>query len=535
MDEVPADRCGAEWDPPWLDILRDDEDDEADEEAGGPDDDATSTDGDAANTDEDADGDSDDDSKSTHEHCCFRETWDDREGADARCWWHMDDEKSVDDLRERAAELDCGLDQVPGARLETEANRALNSRLHGGEGGDTLDGEPHPMPTTLLCDAVLPGVELRDNFALAGAWLNGADLSAANLKDASLAAADVEAVDLRGATLRDADLTDADLRVNAVGADFREATLDGADACVAGLGYASLPRPDFSNAHFHEASLVGADLSGADVSDARFERARLCGANLENAALERANFFDADLTNALLYGAVLGEAQINRGTTFFPDGEERCAYHPDDPTLRDRVRSALPWTDTELPSSGAAEQGDAGGDDESQFEKAAWTYRTIERLARQNSFPSRQRRMYLKRQHMETRMHARDDGVFGRDHVFARVSQVFINHGEGPLRVLAWGAVVILSFALLYPFGGWIRPISPDGTPQPPVTWDAIAADPVLLWESVYYSTLTFTNLGFGDFRPEGTVGQALTVAETGSGAVLLALLVFVLGRRAAR
>lgn len=56
-----------------------------------------------------------------------------------------------------------------------------------------------------------------------------------------------------------------------------------------------------------------------------------------------------------------------------------------------------------------------------------------------------------------------------------------------------------------------------------------------MLWESLYYSTLTFTALGFGDFRPVGTLGQLLTVLETASGALLLALLVFVLGRRAAR
>lgn len=482
MESGPSDRCGAEWDPPWLDILREDD-------GPGP-------------------------AKSTHEHCCYRETWGDRD----RCWWHMDAEKSIDDLRSVADSEGCSLDQVPGARLETERNRERNARSPAGAG----DGA-YPMPTTLLCDAIAPGVELRENFDLDGAWLNGSDLSAANLKGVSLVEADVEAVDMRGATLRYADLRRADLRVDATGADFRDAKLDGAAACVAGLGYASLPRPAFANAYFRRATLTGADFSGADMTDARLRNADLSGANVEMAALERANLFDADLTGARLYGAVLGEAQINRGTTFFAGDDERCAYHPPDPTLRDRVGALLPWVSADR---------DQGEDD--AFEKAAWTYRTIERLARQNSFPGRQRRMYIKRQRMETRMHARDDPL-GLDHAFARVSQLFINHGEGPLRVLGWGAVVVLSFALLYPFGGWIQPVGPGGTLGDPITWPAIAERPVLLWESVYYSTLTFTNLGFGDFRPAGTIGQALTVAETGSGAVLLALLVFVLGRRAAR
>lgn len=59
--------------------------------------------------------------------------------------------------------------------------------------------------------------------------------------------------------------------------------------------------------------------------------------------------------------------------------------------------------------------------------------------------------------------------------------------------------------------------------------------DPTVIWESIYYSTLTFTALEFGDFRPMGGIGQLLTILETATGALLLALLVFVLGRRAAR
>ena len=46
---------------------------------------------------------------------------------------------------------------------------------------------------------------------------------------------------------------------------------------------------------------------------------------------------------------------------------------------------------------------------------------------------------------------------------------------------------------------------------------------------------LAFTVLLFCDFRPIDAFGQMFTVIETSFGALLLALLVFVLGRRAAR
>lgn len=55
-----------------------------------------------------------------------------------------------------------------------------------------------------------------------------------------------------------------------------------------------------------------------------------------------------------------------------------------------------------------------------------------------------------------------------------------------------------------------------------------------MIWEGVYYSTLTFTALEFGDFRPTTTLGQLFTILGTMSDTPL-ALLVFVLGRRAAR
>lgn len=46
--------------------------------------------------------------------------------------------------------------------------------------------------------------------------------------------------------------------------------------------------------------------------------------------------------------------------------------------------------------------------------------------------------------------------------------------------------------------------------------------------------TLTYTAIGFGELQPVG-LGRLLTTVETGLGGVMLALLVFTLGRRAAQ
>lgn len=286
-------RCGHEWDPAWLD-----------------------------NPDVEA----------NFQHCCVRETWGDAD----RCWWHADREKSLDELRRAAADFGVDADQVPGARRETEANRRLNERDPGGS------DEFAPMPSELLCGAHLPAVEFRDEFDWRGCWLNDADLAGANLAGADLRGIDAERVDLADAVLQGADLRAADLRVDASGADLRDVDLSGAAANVPDKVFASLPRPDFSGAHLGGAALVGTDFSGADLTDARLTDADLSGASLEMTALERANLFGAALPDAELYGAVLSGIQINRETAFFDGGEERCAYHPPERSLRDRAADALP-------------------------------------------------------------------------------------------------------------------------------------------------------------------------------------------------
>jgi hypothetical protein len=88
---------------------------------------------------------------------------------------------------------------------------------------------------------------------------------------------------------------------------------------------------------------------------------------------------------------------------------------------------------------------------------------------------------------------------------------------------------------VLYLVGGWVHPVNPNNTLGPAVSLTRLPEHPEVIWQSLYYSTLTFTALGFGDFRPVGGLGQFVTIVETATGAILLALLVFVFGRRAAR
>lgn len=93
----------------------------------------------------------------------------------------------------------------------------------------------------------------------------------------------------------------------------------------------------------------------------------------------------------------------------------------------------------------------------------------------------------------------------------------------------AGGVGVVPLCAGLYPFGGF-RPAAAAA----PTTVSTVGGWLTAFPDSRYFSTLTFTTLGFGDFQPAGW-GRTLVTLETSFGATLLALLVFVLGRWAAR
>ncbi|MFB6268190.1 MAG: ion channel, partial [Halodesulfurarchaeum sp.] len=56
----------------------------------------------------------------------------------------------------------------------------------------------------------------------------------------------------------------------------------------------------------------------------------------------------------------------------------------------------------------------------------------------------------------------------------------------------------------------------------------------VILGKNLYFSLVTFTTLGYGDIQPVGAMARFLASVESFIGALLVALVVFVLGRRVA-
>lgn len=282
-------------------------------------------------------------------------------------------------------------------------------------------------------------------------------------------------------------------------------------------GDVDLARADLTGLDLAHAPLSGAVLRNADLTDADLTGADLRGADLEGARLSRATLFDANLAGAGFYGGVFGEARIDAGTRFWPDDG----------------RPALVYESAGTGKAGRTDGGEStvaraadGGDD---LRRAAGAYRAVEQLARGNAFPALQSRAFVRRQDVHRRRQAAE-GEWGR-WLRSTAARLVLLYGESPWRVIGVSVATVVLCGLVYPFGLFER-TAPDGPPLPAV--DSVADWLSVLPESLYFSTLTFTTLGFGDFRPVGW-GRLLATFETGLGVTLLALLVFVLGRRAAR
>lgn len=253
------------------------------------------------------------------------------------------------------------------------------------------------------------------------------------------------------------------------------------------------------NSSFHGADLREAQFDGVDARGADFT-----GANLAGASIHGTDFRDADFSGARLDQAIISNTRVNRETTFGRESE----YERELEAAR---------TDQEY---------------REEAEAAVWTYREIHELFIQNALPLEARRYYYKEKDTRRRL-AWHLGHYLQA-VKAEASRWVTGYGMNPYRVIGSAAVVIVVCAFLFPLTGGIEESVGEDTAR----WslDNLTGRPAyianVLVKSVYFSSITFTTLGYGDIAPIGTAARIIAGVESLLGALLTALLVFVLSRR---
>jgi len=284
------------------------------------------------------------------------------------------------------------------------------------------------------------------------------------------------------------------------GAVFRDVELSGVDWLVD----RTLVDAQFVDTNLEETDLSRSDLRHAKFENADAQRTIFRRANLEHAEFSRSDLRGADLAGARISDAVFPGTRIDEATAF----GDRLAY------------------EDEL----AADDAEPGR--EQLYEVTRASYRELQRLAADSGLAEDSREYYLKQADLRRRL-AWERGTYARA-LGTEAWRWTTRYGTSPWRVVATSGAVIAVCAMLYPLTGGIQESTAERTitysiedPESAPRWLLV----LVFFKSLYFSTVTFATLGYGDIQPVGSVARALAGLEALAGQLLVALLVFVLTR----
>jgi len=380
---------------------------------------------------------------------------------------------------------------------------------------------------------------------MTGAHLNRCSLLDSNLEGAILLHASLKNAVMRGAELDGADLQIADLReADMRGADLKGSNIRGADLRNTDLKYSNLEGVILSNSNMQDAEFARAHLKNVYLQGASLQRSNFRESNIENANLEDANLEDAILRGANLKGADISNANLHNADTFNTKIEgiknlryakiddvlisERKAddrYHNGayEEALRLYDESITMYIDFKNYFNGEGLYNRSG-----QYYVREWIVkgkiqRTSTKIEGEKLKENKFLRYYLpmsfdKRNSKLFTILSRIEswGNWGLNKLLFHTAR----YGESPARVLGTSLMMILLYALVYWYVGGISMGDASFIPS--------------FKESLYFSAVTFTTLGYGDYQPKFDY-QLLAISEAFLGAFILAFFVVVVSRKLIR
>ena len=243
----------------------------------------------------------------------------------------------------------------------------------------------------------------------------------------------------------------------------------------------ALNNADLENVDFSKTDLSYAHLYGANMQGANLFKADMTGANLRNANLTDCNFLGANL-----YKTKLDNATWDRDYIIINEKEAIAAEKNNDFELaKQKYRDA-----EEIYRNIKLTLGDQGhGRDESHF--------------------------FLR----EMIVHRKQRPLFSFMRILSKLLDLTTGYGEKPLNVIVTMIVDITMCAMFYGiFGVNYGALTLRFTSNAMPIGDTIG-------NLLYFSTVVFTTVGFGDITPIGA-GKAIMMAQGLSGQVLIAFFI---------
>jgi len=395
---------------------------------------------------------------------------------------------------------------------------------------------------------------------LDGVVMSGATLSKLIADSVSARALTARGAQFQSATFQHCDFEDAYL----TGSNFRYTNfsagntllildLRNADLTRANLANQSLTNTNCTNitapdADFSNSNISGSDFSGSMLQNTDFSGAIASQTDFDRTDLERARFTEAELFNssfihAKLYATTFAGIQLGDETKF----GKKVPY---DPSFGSESSFFKRWVNNIIGRSYNSSSKTPTTNNETKREdsaktnretrtpplrKAITTYHSLEQICRSHGLPELEAHYFVRRQEMQRLQH-RAKGRTIRKYR-ALLSRNILLYGESPERLILTATGIVSTAAFVYPLGGWLmnngEPLRYPSNSVTTASTDLATYLSVYI-ESLYFSTVTFLTLGANNIQPIG-FGRWLAVTETALGALLLALLVYVYGRRASR
>ncbi|MDM5089102.1 ion channel [Aeromonas bestiarum] len=262
-------------------------------------------------------------------------------------------------------------------------------------------------------------------------------------------------------------------------------------------------------------------------------RANLAGLNLvkkgapQGFLLEQCNFYRANLQGAHLYGI-----RIKGGSLMKADLSEANLHCAE---LDDVNLLGIRWHNTRLDNLNTGKrlmQERRGRKERDPVQARIWlkeaeeTYRDLRKASEAQGIFTMSGR-YIQQ---ELTMRRLQLPLWSTQRFTSWIVDLFCGYGEAPMRVVLFSLLLIFICSIFYFFFG----LSFNGNhliyrPGAPLEQNAI-----FLLECLYYSVVTFTTLGYGDFTPIG-LSRLFAAFEAFTGSFTLALFVVVFVKKMTR
>lgn len=247
------------------------------------------------------------------------------------------------------------------------------------------------------------------------------------------------------------------------------------------LGY------EFKNCDFYKTNLKGShcfkvDFSGSSLMKVNFEHANLHFANLKGCNLLGCDFEHAKLENVIWDKEIIQEVKAKKAKT----KEEMIDY----------------------------------------YQQAEEIYRNLRRITEADGLFETAGLFFQK----EMKMRRKQMPAFSSKRVISKIVELSCGYGERPLRIVSISMIIILFFSFLF----FLLGINFSGNIVSFSINNSFFENINIFLNSLYFSVVTFTTLGYGDITPIG-ISKLFAAIEALLGGFILALFVVVFVKKMTR